>query len=86
MNVAWAAYFGRQHLGAIRGVVAPVGNVVGAVTPFLAGVLWDLRGSYDFPFTLFSLSWILAGLLALLATTPKPPVKIFIEPQALPLR
>ncbi len=84
MNVAWANYFGRQHLGAIRGWVAPVGNIAGAVSPFFAGVMWDLRGSYDFPFTVFAVAWIMGGLLILLAIPPKPPVPAPVEPLAAP--
>ncbi len=84
MNVAWANYFGRQHLGAIRGWIAPVGNIAGAVSPFFAGVMWDLRGSYDLPFTVFAFAWMLSGLLVLLAIPPKPPVKAPQEPQAAP--
>ena len=56
MNVAWAAYFGRQNMGAIRGLVTPIGNIVGAISPIFAGLMWDLRGSYDLPFIVFALS------------------------------
>jgi len=76
MNVAWAVYFGRKHLGAIRGVVTPVGNIVGAVSPIFAGLMWDLRGSYDLPFTIFALSWVVGGLLMVLAKPPTPPKEL----------
>lgn len=85
MNVAWANYFGRQHLGAIRGWVAPIGNIVGATSPFFAGVMWDLQGSYDFPFAVFAVAWVLGGLLVLVSTPPKAPVKTLPEPQPAPL-
>ena len=84
MNVAWAAYFGRRHMGAIRGAVAPVGNIMGAVSPVLAGWMWDLQGSYDLIFTFFAITWIVAGFLMLLARPPKPPVTVHEEPQATP--
>lgn len=73
-NVAWATYFGRRHLGTIRGVVAPVGSIMGAVSPVLAGWMWDLQGSYDLIFTIYAFIWVLAGLLMLLAKPPKPPL------------
>ena len=73
MNVAWASYFGRQHMGAIRGVVTPLGNIVGAISPVMAGIMWSWLGSYDIPFTIFGLSWIVGGLLVFFATPPRPP-------------
>ena len=72
-NLVWASYFGRQHAGAIRGVVTPVGSVVSAASPVLAGVMWDRLGSYTVPFLLFSAAWVLAGLLMLVTRQPKPP-------------
>ena len=75
MNVAFAEYFGRKHLGAIRGVVTPVGNVVAAVSPVVAGWMWVRTGSYDTPFTILGFAWGAAGLLALAAAAPKPPVE-----------
>ncbi len=45
--VVWAKYFGRQHLGAIRGVTtlgATSGTALGA---FPLGLSMDLLGSYD---------------------------------------
>lgn len=36
LNVAWASYFGRQHVGAIRGLTTPVGQVVGSFSPMFA--------------------------------------------------
>ena len=46
-NVAWASYFGRQHQGAIRGFVTPIGNITGAASPLLGGFIWDRYGTYD---------------------------------------
>lgn len=73
MNVAWATFFGRRHTGAIRGAVTPVGNVIGAVSPVLAGWMWDRLGSYAWPFTIFAVAWVLAGALMLLARPPSVP-------------
>jgi MFS family permease len=73
MNVAMAVYFGREHMGAIRGVVTPATQVVGAASPVFAGWMWDRVGSYDLPFTVFALSWIASGLLMLLARPPRSP-------------
>ncbi len=73
MNVAFAEYFGRQHMGAIRGAVTPVGNIVGAISPVVAGWMWVSTGNYDAPFTLLALVWIAGGVLAFTAVAPSPP-------------
>ena len=74
-NVAWASYYGRQHQGAIRGFVTPIGNVMGAASPVIGGIMWDRYGNYDLAFVVFGTAWIMAGLLMLAAVPPKPPVK-----------
>ena len=74
-NVAWASYYGRQHQGAIRGFVTPIGNVMGAASPVLGGIMWDRYGSYDLAFVVFGTAWIVCGLLMLAAVPPKPPAK-----------
>ena len=73
MNVAWAVYFGRRHIGAIRGVVTPVGSIAGAFSPIYAGWAWSTDTNYDTPFTMFAVLWIIGGVLALVAATPKIP-------------
>jgi hypothetical protein len=73
MNVAWAVYFGRRHIGAIRGVVTPVGSIAGAFSPIYAGWAWSTDTNYDTPFTMFAALWIIGGVLALVAATPKIP-------------
>ena len=75
-NVAWASYYGRQHQGAIRGFVTPIGNIMGAASPVLGGYMWDRYGNYDFAFLVFGSAWIMAGLLMLMAAPPKPPTKV----------
>jgi MFS family permease len=81
-NVVWASYFGRKHMGAIRGVTAPAGNVIGSVSPVLAGLLWDWTGSYAPAFYGFSAAWLLAAVLSLAAKPPVPPEPAKAEPQA----
>lgn len=82
MNVAMAVYFGREHMGAIRGLVTPATQVVGAASPVFAGWMWDRVGSYDLPFTVFAISWIAAGLLMLLARAPRLPASVEGTPSA----
>ena len=46
-NFVWADYFGREFVGSIRGVVAPITLTVGGIGPPLAGYVRDWTGSYN---------------------------------------
>jgi MFS family permease len=65
--VLWANYFGRTHLGAIRGFSQLVAGPVGAIGPWLAGSLYDQTGDYTTPFWLFFGTMGLVVLALLLA-------------------
>ena len=43
----WARYFGRRHIGAIRGIGNPIAVVGTGVGPLLAGAWFDLSGDYN---------------------------------------
>jgi len=71
VRLAWADYYGREHLGTIRGYTmsAQIGGQ--AVGPVLAGFMFDATGSYHLPLMVFTGSALLASVLALFATPPK---------------
>jgi cyanate permease len=46
-NMIWAEFFGRLHLGRIRGFTLPISMIVGGAGPPLAGYVRDLGGSYE---------------------------------------
>ena len=46
-DVAWPRYFGRKHLGSIRGVGSAVGVVGAALGPIPFGLSYDYLGSYN---------------------------------------
>jgi MFS family permease len=66
----WVRYYGRAHLGKIRGSLMTVGVAASSLGPFLMGSAYDLFGGYR------EILWAFAGLfapmvgLALLATPP----------------
>ena len=70
-NFVWADYFGREYVGSIRGVVAPITLTVGGIGPPLAGYVRDWTGSYN------SVWWggvclmFLAALVILATKAPK---------------
>jgi len=69
-NFIWADYFGRGHLGSIRGLVTPMTLVLGGAGAPLAGYVRDVTGSYD------GIWWAGIGLMlvaaAVMVTTRAP--------------
>jgi MFS family permease len=45
-DVAWTAYFGKRHLGSIRGATFAVGTVGAAIGPVPLGLVFDATASY----------------------------------------
>ena len=73
LRLTWADYYGRRHLGSIRGVAHSAqlgGQVLG---PILIGFMFDATRSYRLPFTLFTFLIWAASLLVLAAAPPHPP-------------
>ena len=70
--VAFADYFGRPSLGAIRGVTEPfvsLGQAIGAV---FSGVIFDVTESYGAAFLTFA---ALSALTILVLLAARPPVR-----------
>ncbi len=69
-RLAWADYFGRLHMGAIRawGLAAQVGGQ--ALGPTAAGLVVDTTGSYQGAFLAFGVNLAVVSLLTLTATRP----------------
>ena len=71
VRLTWADYYGRQHLGSIRGVTLSAQVSGQAMGPVIAGFMFDYTDSYQLPFWFFASGVLLAGLLALAATPPR---------------
>jgi sugar phosphate permease len=56
-------YFGREHIGAIRGMIWPFSTVSSSVAPLVLGALRDWQGSYVGAFALVVATWLLCGAL-----------------------
>ena len=75
----WARYFGRDHIGAIRGIGNPAILLFTAVTPVLVGVWFDIRGDYQAAFgVLIFLFFIAAASIGL----SSPPVHRTVQTSA----
>jgi OFA family oxalate/formate antiporter-like MFS transporter len=70
LRLAWADYYGRQHLGSIRGITLPVQIGGQAIGPVTAGLVFDATGSYHLVFLVFAIVVILGSVLVLAAVPP----------------
>jgi MFS family permease len=70
LRLAWADYYGRQHLGTIRGVTLPIQIGGQALGPVTAGMVFDITGGYYGAFVFFASTVALASLLVLTAVPP----------------
>lgn len=66
-------YFGRDHIGSIRGVMFPFANGVRAAAPLFLGATHDWTGSYRVPFSIIIVAWLSTGLLMASLKKPKLP-------------
>jgi MFS-type transporter involved in bile tolerance (Atg22 family) len=67
----WARYFGRRHLGKIRGVLATINVASSSLGPLAAGVTHDLTGEFGLSLLTFAVLPIPVAVLSLWATPPK---------------
>ncbi|MAE10702.1 MAG: MFS transporter [Dehalococcoidales bacterium] len=69
-TVIWPNYFGRLHLGSIRGVATAAMVAFAALGPLPFGLLFDLTGSYSLPILVFVALPVSSLVAALLARPP----------------
>jgi MFS family permease len=72
LRLTWADYYGRLHLGSIRGLTLPAQIGGQALGPIIAGFMFDSTGGYETPFTLFGIVVAFAAVMVLAATPPGP--------------
>ncbi len=70
----WAKYFGRVHIGAIRGASVPLMVVFQGSGPILGGIYFDVFNSYTGIFVIFVAAHII-GAVAILVSR-EPPAKV----------
>ena len=69
-QVIFADFYGRDNVGAIRGVVWPIQMVFNASGPFVASVAFDVLGSYTVILVIFAVCVMIASFLLILAKPP----------------
>ncbi len=70
LRLAWADYYGRLHLGSIRGLTLPAQIGGQAIGPVVSGFMFDASGGYLLPFVIFGTAVGLSALLVLAAAPP----------------
>ncbi|MFQ3545156.1 MFS transporter [Halobacillus rhizosphaerae] len=71
LNIVWPNYFGREHLGSIKGLAQTVMVVGSALGPLPFGLFYDWLGNYQVIILLTLLFPITAGVLALSSPQPR---------------
>ena len=77
--VAYANYFGRQSLSAIRGVTEPfvsLGQAIGAV---FSGIVYDVIGSYKDAFLILGILGFATIVMLLATRSPTKPLAVEVE-------
>jgi len=82
-NVIWPNYFGRTHIGSIRGVVSTVMVASSAMGPLPISFLFAMTNDYNTPIMIFMGLPVATAVVSLLAVAPRktaPPVRAEIGP------
>lgn len=69
-EVIWASFFGRRHIGAIRGAGMPFALTLGAIAPWLTSYYYDQVGNYDGALLVVAALNVLSGVLIFLVPPP----------------
>ncbi len=70
-SVIWPNYFGRRHLGSIRGVAMAGMVIFAALGPLPFGLIFDLTGSYSMAILIFLFLPVSGAVAAMLARPPR---------------
>jgi MFS family permease len=70
-STVWVRYYGRRHLGKIRGSLTTVGVGASSLGPFLMGAAYDLTGGYAEILWVFLSVYAPLAVVALFATPPR---------------
>ncbi|MCB8943280.1 MAG: MFS transporter [Ardenticatenaceae bacterium] len=70
-STLWVRYYGRLHLGKIRGSIATAGVAASSLGPFVMGATFDLFGSYNTSLWIFIIFLLPLIIAAPFATQPQ---------------
>jgi len=67
----WARYFGRRHLGKIRGALMTINIGSSSLGPLFAGLTRDWQGNFDLALMVFAIAPLPIAVLSLLVAPPR---------------
>ena len=70
-NTVWVRYYGRAHLGKIRGSIMTATVAGSGVGPFLMGFNYDRLGNYQLSLWVFFAMLVVLAIATLFATRPR---------------
>lgn len=70
-TVAWADYYGREHMGSIRGMISPIQQSTNASGPLVASLIFDATGNYTLVLWLFITISAVTSVFWIAAAPPK---------------
>ena len=70
-EVIWTGFFGRRHIGAIRGAAMPFALLLGALAPWLVGLYHDIYQQFNGALMTVALLNIFSAFLIFFAPPPK---------------
>ena len=70
-ETVWVRYYGRQHLGKIRGITYAIGVAASGLGPFLMGLSFDFMNSFEQVIWVCAILSVLLAFLGLFATPPR---------------
>ncbi|WP_070121659.1 MFS transporter [Bacillus marinisedimentorum] len=71
LNIVWPNYFGREHLGSIKGIASTTMVIGSAFGPLPFGIAYDMFGSYTEIIMIVMLLPLLGAIAALAAPPPR---------------
>ena len=70
-EVIWASFFGRRHIGAVRGAALPFMICLGSIAPIATSYYYDMFGNYDGAIIIVGLANIISAIIILWIKTPE---------------
>tara|TARA_S200000501_G_scaffold321065_1_gene316311 strand:- start:821 stop:1525 length:705 start_codon:yes stop_codon:yes gene_type:complete len=70
-EVIWASFFGRRHIGAVRGAALPFMICLGSIAPIATSYYYDMCGNYDGAIIIVGLANIISAIIILWIKTPE---------------
>lgn len=74
-TIIFPNYFGRDHVGAIRGFTMPITMPAGAVGPLIVSIMYDINGDYFIGFSILAVLLLISAALIVVTKPPLTPQK-----------